>query len=412
MNNSNLFKVLFAIVLAVLVGSITGTEASIFGITWIRIFDLLGKLFLNALTLVVIPLVVSSIITGVSRIGSEEAVETLGLKTFSYFLFTSALAVTLGMTLAILFQPGVNQGENFLAQTIVGSDAVSQFESHAQGDTFDKLQQILYRIIPSNIFEAAAQGQILGMILFSLFFGFFATRIPSELSKVVISFWDGVFQIMMKMTHVVMRAMPFGVFGLVAKTIATTGLEAFTSVFYFFALVILGLAIHMCLVLPLLLKFIAGADPIAHFRAMTPALVTAFSVSSTAATLPVTLECAEERAGIPNRICSFTLPLGASINLQGTAVYCTIAVIFIAQVYGAVLSVNTLGIIFIMSMLSSLGMVAGIPSASIVTIVIILQTLDLPAEGIVLILAVERILDMCRTVVSVFGNSCVAKLVA
>jgi proton glutamate symport protein len=216
---------------------------------------------------------------------------------------------------------------------------------------------------------------------------------------------------MMYITHLVMKFLPIGVFGLVAKVVATTGLDAIKSVMIFATTIIGALAIYALLALPSLLSAVGRVNPIAHFKAMAPALVTAFSTSSTAVTLPITMECVEKRAFVSNRVCSFVIPLASSLNLSGTALYICSSVIFIAQAYGLDLSFATLFVIVLMTFFTSMGM-AGIPSAGLISIVLILHTIGLPAEGIGLILAVERLLDMCRTTVSVFGNSCCAVLVA
>jgi proton glutamate symport protein len=205
--------------------------------------------------------------------------------------------------------------------------------------------------------------------------------------------------------------LPLGVFALVAKTVAAIGLESITSVGYFFFTVLLGLTVYMFIALPILLKFIAKVSPIAHIKAMAPALITAFSTTSSAATLPVTLECVEKKIGVSNRIASFMLPLGSSVNLAGSSLQVIVAVFTIAQIYGLDLSFSTQIVVFTMTLLLSFGM-AGIPSASLISIMLILTTIGFPADGVGLILAVERILDMFRTTVNVFSNSCCAVLVA
>lgn len=410
MKNAILIKVVVAILLAIMAGLITGPQMTLFGVTFLQIYSLIGSLFLNALTLVVVPLVAASIITGTARMGTEGTFGTLGIKTFGYFLLTTFLAILVGLTLALTLQPGIAQHQELLNL----AKETSQFIKSAvtqDGNGFDKFAQILLKLIPSNILSAAAEGQMLGLIFFCLLFGYFISKIDSHPASVILGFWKGIFQIMMCITHLVMKALPIGVFGLVAKVIATTGLESFRSVAMFTLTVLLGLAIQGLIVLPFLLKFVAGVNPLTHFRAMGPALLTAFSTSSSAASLPVIIECVEQRASVSNRICSFTVPLGTSLNLTGSSLHVCVAVIFIAQAYGLELSLTNLFIIVLMTLLSSLGM-AGIPSASIVSVLLISHTIGLPAEGVGLILAVERGMDMCRTVVNVFGNSCCAVLVA
>lgn len=404
-----LLKVLIAIVLAIITGGFTGPHTTLLGIPAIKIYGLIGQLFLNALTLVVVPLVVSSVITGTARMGAEQTFGSLGLKTFSYYIGTSLIAVLVGLILSLFISPGEIPISTMPMLPI--GDETRLAEAAAQSDGFEKFSQILLKLIPSNIFAAAAQGQMLGLILFSLLFGFFITRIESHSTSVMLGFWKGIFQVMMNMTHLIMRALPIGVFGLVAKVAATTGIQAISSVVIFFATVLAGLAVYAFIALPALLVVLGRINPLMHFRAMAPALFTAFSTSSSAASLPITIECVEKRAGVSNRICSFTVPLGASLNLSGTALYTCVASLFIAQAYGIPLAFSTLSIIAIMSLLTSIGM-AGIPSASLISIVVILSTIGVPADGVALILAVERILDMFRTSVNVLGNTCCAVLVA
>lgn len=409
MKNNILLKVFVAIILAILAGWITGPTTEIFGVSFLKIYTLIGQLFLNALTLVVVPLVVSSIITGTAKMGSEHSFGKLGIKTFGFYIATTLSAIIVGVILSLVISPGSFQEASSLASLQTNTSDLAN--TQLQNGTFEKFSQILYRLIPSNIFAAAAQGQMLGLICFSLLFGYFLSKIEERPSAILLGFWQGIFQIMMGITHLVMKALPIGVFGLVAKVVATTGLETVGSVALFFVTVIIALAIYALIVLPLMLIFIAGVNPILHYRAVAPALFTAFSTSSSVAALPIAIDCVEKRVGVSNRICSFTVPLGSSLNLSGTALYQCVAALFIAQVYGVDLSAATLFIVALMSLLTSTGM-AGIPSASLISIVIILTTIGVPAEGIGLILAVERILDMCRTTVNVLGNTCCAVLVA
>ena len=369
-------------------------------------YSVVGQLFLNALTLVVVPLVASSIIVGMARLGRDDLVGRLGSKTFLAYFLTSLLAVGLGMAALLLVNP-----DPFLesAGQVSSLEKTVPPDGTPDGGLLVKFEEILYRMVPSNILAVASQGQMLGLVLFSFVFGFLSSRIDAEPGLSIQNFFRGVFQIMMQATHLVMRALPIGVFALMAKTAAATGLEAVWSVAIFFAAVLAALGCYVFIVMPLVL-FFSGISPISHFYAIFPALVTAFSTSSTAATLPITLECMEKRANIPNRICSFILPLGTTVNLSGTALYCSAAVIFIGQAVGSPLDFPNLVVVAIMGLFSAFGMVAGIPSASVVTIVMILQAVDLPVEAIAVIMPVERLLDMCRTTVNVYSNSCSASL--
>jgi Na+/H+-dicarboxylate symporter len=411
MKNNVLLQVFGSIFLAVIAGLLSGPDLEIFGVTYLQIYTLIGQLFLNALTLVVVPLVASSIIIGTARLGSDGSFGKLGLKTFGYFISTSLLAILVGWALMSLITPGNLQEIPANLVSAAEKTRLIELENASNSNVFETISQILYKLVPSNILAVASQGQMLGLICFSLLFGFFSSRIESQAAAVIQSFWSGIFQIMMNMTQLVMKALPLGVFGLVAKVIATTGLESVKPVGMFFVTVLLGLAIHAFVILPLMLRFIGGVNPLLHFKAIAPALLTAFSTSSTAATLPITIDCVEKRVGVSNRICSFTIPLASSVNLSGSALYVCCVVLFSAQVYGIHLSFVNQCLVVLMTLLTSLG-IAGIPSASLISVLMILQTLGLPLEAIGMILAVERLLDMSRAVVNVFGNTCCAVLIA
>lgn len=404
MKNGMLLKVFIAIVLAILAGLFTHPQSD-----WVRIYGLIGQLFLNALSLVVVPLVSASIITGMAKMGRDQSFGSLGLKTFGYFILTSLMAILVGLFLAVIIAPGGLHES--VATLSVDSSRWAEITKQSQGDLFSKVEQILLKLVPANIVAAASQGQMLGLILFCMLFGFFISKLDVETSSVLLNFWRGIFQVMMKITLLVMKALPIGVFGLVAKALSTAGLETIGSVASFFGTVLLGLFIYGFILLPLLLRFVAKINPWTHFKAMYPALVTAFSTSSSAATLPITLECVEKQVGVSNRISSFVLPLGTSVNLSGSALYVCVGVLFVAQSFGLSLQAPSLVVVVLMTLLTSLG-TAGIPSASMISIVVILHTLGLPADGIGLIMAIERILDMFRTVFNVFGTSCCAVLVA
>lgn len=270
---------------------------------------------------------------------------------------------------------------------------------------------VLISIVPSNIFNALARGEMLGLIFFSLIFGYVITKVDSHSAGVVKNFFQGVFQAMIHFTHLIMKFLPYGVFCLVAKVFMTSGIRSLGSVGLFLITVLCGLVLFMFVALPLLLKWIGKVKPIRHFKAMTPALITAFSTSSSSATLPITMDCVEKRAGVSNRICSLVVPLGTSINMSGSALYECVSAMFVAQVYDIDISIPTQILVVIMALITSIG-VAGIPSASLVAIMVILRVIGLPLEGIGLFVAVDRLLDMCRTTVNVFSDSCCAILVA
>lgn len=402
------WQIAIALALAIPAGLAAGEDGGLFGITFYQIFDFLGTLFLNALKMIIVPLVIASIITGIAGIGGTRGLGRLGGKTLVYYLSTSLLAILVGLAMVNLIQPGVVEGD---PREVFGFTAdASAIEQKVAGQGAGEVVDVFLRMVPVNIVSAAANGQMLGIIFFALLFGFFMTRIEEAYAEGQYNFWQGIFQTMMGITDWVMRFAPLGVFALVAKVVASTGLEAFGPLAAFFLTVLAALAIHFFVTLPLLLNLAGRVNAWRHYRAMAPALLTAFSTSSSSATLPLTMECVEKNAGVSNRTSSFVLPLGATVNMDGTALYECVAAMFIAQAYGLELSLATQFTIVLVALLTSIG-VAGIPSASLVAIAIILGAIGLPAEGIGLILAVDRILDMCRTAVNVFSDSCGAVVI-
>lgn len=400
------WQILIALVIAAIAGYFAGTDGTIFGITWIAIFGFIGTLFLNALKMIVVPLVVSAIIMGVANVGSQGGFGRLGGKTLGYYVLTSTIAIIIGLVLVTLIQPGVNEnGPPILEASEEVTNAVA-------GKSAGDVVEVFLRMIPTNVIDAAAQGQMLGLIFFSILFGFFMTRLKGELKTTLTNFWQAIFDVMMMMTNLVMKFAPLGVFGLVAASVAKTGFDQFGNLALFFITVVLALATHLLVVMPILLKTLGKVDnPWLHYQAMAPALLTAFSTSSSSSTLPVTINSLEKRAGVSNRVSSFVLPLGATVNMDGTALYECVAVIFIAQLFGITLDFGTMLLIVILSLATSIG-VAGIPSASLVAISIILVAVGLPAEAIGLLLVVDRLLDMMRTAVNVFSDSVGAVIIA
>lgn len=408
-NSKKPWGVFLAIILAAIFGTLIGKEANLFGVSLYALFDTIGTVFLNALTLVVVPLVSSSIISGIAKIGSDGSFGRLGAKMFTFYLGTSLVAILIGLFFVNIIEPGTG----FVLPSIETSDALqmAQLKERIVNQEGQTLVNVLISVVPSNILKTLAQGEMLGLIFFSLIFGFCLTKIDEHPASILKGFFQGIFQAMIQFTHIVMKFLPLGVFCLVAKVFMRSGVGSLSSVALFTLTALLGLATFMFIALPILLKLIANVDPIRHFKAMAPALVTAFSTSSSSATLPITMDCVEKRANVSNRICSLVIPLGTSINMSGSALYECVAAMFIAQVYGIDLSFTTQFLVILMSLISSIG-VAGIPSASLVAILVILKVIGLPAEGIGLFIAVDRLLDMCRTTVNVFSDSCCAILVA
>jgi len=405
------WQILLALTLALIAGSLSGETGALFGVTFYDVYGFVGTLFINALKMIIVPLVVSSIIVGIAGIGNRRGIGRLGGKTILYYASTSLLAILIGLALVNITTPGIVAGQP--AKEIIGLHAdVATVTQKVEGKGAGDIMDIFIRMVPTNIISAATDnGQMLGIIFFSLLFGYFLARIEEAYAESLYNFWNGFYQVMMRITDLIMKFSPIGVFALVAKVVAGTGLEAFKPLMVFFFTVLAALALHMFVAIPLLVKALGRVSPVLHFKAMMPALLTAFSTSSSSATLPVTMECVEKNAGVSNRTSSFVLPLGATVNMDGTALYECVAAMFIAQAYGLELSLATQFTIVITALLTSIG-VAGIPSASLVAISIILATIGLPAEGLGLILAVDRVLDMCRTAVNVFSDASGAVVIA
>ena len=402
------WQIIIALGLAIMAGLAFSPTSSVFDIRIYAVFDFVGTLFLNALKMIIVPLIIASLITGIAGIGGSKGLGRLGGKAILFYMTSSLLAILTGLFFVNLFNPGIIDGQ--AAKEVLGlsSDAIASVESKVAGKSTSDIAGVFLSMVPPNVVSAAANGQMLGLIFFSILFGYFMTRINEPYAEAQYNFWQGLFEVMMKITEWVMKFAPIGVFALVAKVVMTTGLGAFKPLAVFFFTVLLA---HFLIILPLLLKLVTRLNPVHQFRAMAPALLTAFSTSSSSATLPLTLECVEKNAGVSNRTSSFVLPLGATVNMDGTALYECVAALFIAQAYGLELSLATQFTVVVVALLTSIG-VAGIPAASLVAISIILGTIGLPAEGIGLILAVDRVLDMCRTAVNIFSDSCGAVIIA
>ena len=365
----------------------------------------LGDIFLRALKMIIVPLILTSIISGVSNIGNAKSLGKLGIKTISYYLVTSVFAIISGLILVNIIQPGVG--------TDLGLQKnVNELEALSGG-----LGNILLRIVPTNIFEALVSADMLAIIFFSILTGFYITKLNKDSSTLLINIFNSSFEVMMKITSLVIKFAPIGILGIVTSVIAEQAAdkEALIKMIQGMALymiaVLSGLVIHAFITLPLFLRLIGKSNTWEHFKAMSTPLLTAFSTSSSSATLPLTLNAVEKNAGVSNKITSFVLPLGATVNMDGTALYECVAAIFIAQAYGIELSFVQQMIVVVTALLASIG-AAGIPMAGLVMISVVLSSVGLPLEGVGLILAVDRILDMCRTTVNVWSDSCGAVIIA
>lgn len=409
------WQIFAAILLSVITGSLLRVAASpevLQSATSSAAF--IGSLFIQALKMLIVPLIVSAVISAMSSIAAEHGFGRLAAKTLSYYLVTSLAAILVGLAVVNLIQPGIiNDQAGYEAFDLPEPDTalMDRVGDRDTGDVID----IFKRMIPANVIATAAEGEMLGLIVFSILFGFFTTRLPGELRGTMDRFWTGLYEVMKHLTDFVMAFAPLGVFGLITSITAQTDPQAFLDLAWFPVAVLIALAIHLLAVLPLLLRLIARVSPIAHFRAMMPSLLTAFSTASSSATLPITIECLTDRAGVSRRVTHFTTPLGATVNMDGTALYECVAVIFLMQFFGLEISLGAQFIVVSLALLTSIG-VAGIPAASLVAILIILDAVGLPpqqvAVGVALLQFTDRILDMCRTAVNVFGDSCGAVIIA
>ncbi len=372
---------------------------------WIKPFAFIAEIFLSLLKMLIVPVILTSIITGVANVGSGRDLRRLGTKTFAYYLTTSLLAAVLGLTLVNLIRPGDG--------AMLGLAPSNSFEEVAKQSFWD----ILLRMVPPNIFAAFSDNaQMLQVIVFALFFGFFITRAAPVHRERMSSFFESAFEVMMEMAKFILGLIPYGVFALLVKVLAETGFALFKPLGLYMVTVAAALLIHALVTLPIIVRVVGGLSPLRWAKAMGPALMTAFSTSSSSMTLPVTLESVEKRGGVSNRVTSFVLPLGATINMDGTALYECIGVIFLAQYYAGIdpaltLTLTDQVLVVMMALMASVG-AAGIPSAGLVMMLTILSALGLPVEGAALLLAVDRPLDMMRTVVNVWSDSCGAAVVA
>jgi Na+/H+-dicarboxylate symporter len=403
------WQILIAITLAAIIGSLVkfdslnGTVSNFLGISYISIFEYIGTLFLNALKMIIVPLIVSSIIVGVAGIGDAIDLKLIGIKTLIFYSMTTIFAILIGLFLINLISPGYIDNEPAGKLLALDSYQPNDLSANIQAKGINDAANVFIRMVPPNIFKAAAEGQMLGLIFFSILFGYFMTKLPSQLKISFFSFWDATFRVMMNMTEWIMKFAPVGVFGLVAAVIAKTGFSAVKPLAVFSLTVICALLLHAAVILPLLIRFIAKIDPIAVFKASSSAMLTAFSTASSSATLPISMRIAEKNIGISNKITSFVLPLGATVNMNGTALYECAAAMFLAQAYGLQLDLGVQFTIVIIALMTSIG-VAGVPSASLVAIAIILGSIGLPIEAIGVLMVFDRVLDMFRTSVNVWGD--------
>jgi Na+/H+-dicarboxylate symporter len=389
----------------ILIAMVFGTLAGLVGgpgladqIGWI------GTLFIKLLKMVIVPLVVASIITGVASIGGGRSLSRLFGKTLGYYVLTSLLAALLGLLLVNLIRPGV------------GADLVEiESQTLPQLSTATSPIELLLSFVPENVVAAAAQADMIALIVFCILFALAVASLPDNPREAILGFFNAVFEAMMKLTRGVIALAPIGVFALIVRVVGDTGLSSFRALALYMVTIASGLAIHLFVVLPLLLILLGRIRPSIHFRNMIEPLTLAFSSSTSMGTLPATITAVEKRVGVSNKVSSFVLPMGATVNMDGTALYECAGVIFISQVLGYQLSLTQQLIVVITALLASIG-AAAVPSAGLVIIFLVLEAVGLRGPEVDAIvgamLAVDRPLDMMRTSVNVFSDSCGAAIIA
>lgn len=387
--------------LAMVAGAVVGFSFGESAVPWV---GWMGTLFIRLLRMIMVPLIFVSVIGGVASVGGGRSLGRLGLKTVTYYVLTSFLAIIVGLAFVNLFAPGVGANIGNAAQAKVP-------DIEPPGSLLD----IFFRLVPINPIDAMATGDMLGIIFFAIMLGAALTQIPKFHRERLTELINAAFELIMKLTGWIIHLAPLGVFGLMTRAVAVSGFDTFRALGLYMITIASALTVHLIVTLPLLLWFVGRIKPWVHFRNMTDAMLTAFSTSSSAATLPVTLSVVEKKVGVSKRISSFVIPMGATINMDGTALYECVGVIFISQVLGVPLGFELQAVVVITALLASIG-AAGIPSAGLVMIFIVTDAVNLRGPEVAVIigamLAIDRPLDMFRTMVNVFSDSCGAAIIA
>lgn len=383
-------------------GAMTGLILNIFSPELFTVFDKflftpLGKIFINLISMLVVPIVLFSIILGTAGLGDPKKLGRIGFKAVSYFLATTAIATIIGLVLAFLIKPGL----------------MGQFDTTGAEFNAEKappISETFLNLIPANPFEALTSGNMLQVIVFALFIGIALTALGDK-TKGIVNLVEQGNAIMMYLVELVMKFAPFGTFGLIATAIGSQGFDAIKAMGVYMLVVVLALIIHAFLTYGSTVYFLGKMNPFKFFKGFAPAMGVAFSTSSSNATLPVSMETAQKNLRVPEPISSFVQPLGATINMDGTAIMQGVATIFIAQVYGVDLTMTEIVTVVLTAVLASIG-TAGVPGVGLIMLAMVLQSVGLPVEGIGLILGIDRLLDMARTAVNITGDAACAVIVA
>ncbi len=406
-------KILIGLIAGGTIGAIANA-ANLRGLVQVLIaLEPIGTGFIRLITMIVIPLVVASLLVGTASLGDISKLGRIGGKTLGYYMFTTAIAVTIGLGISNLIKPGSD------IDPVTRDQLAARFQSEAQGKMqlaaeAPSLVDVLLNMIPRNPIQAAAEFDLLALIFFSIVFGAAVSVLPEAQKNPVLSFFEGVNNASMVIIGWVMKIAPYAVFALIAAVVAQFGLDLLRSLLIYSLVVVSGLLLHLFGTIGIMVRLAARLNPVSFFKRVIAVPIFAFSTSSSSATLPVSISTAQNKLGISREVSGFVLPLGATINMDGTALYQAVAVMFIAQIYGIPIGLTGQLTIVLTATLASVG-AAGVPSSGIITLIIVLQSVGLGAQveaGIALILGVDRILDMLRTAVNVTGDMSCAAFVA
>lgn len=385
-------QIFIAFILAIALGLIFGSS--------VEVLKPLGDLFLRLVKFIIAPLILSTLVVGVASTGDPKQLGRMGVKTLTYYMVTTAIAIIIGLGVALLISPGKG------VDIHISEETAEEFA----GDTAPSAIETLLNIVPENPFSSLAEADILQIIFFALFVGLAITLVGKKADPVY-AFFDGFAEIMFKITAIIMRTAPIGVLGLVAPVIGQYGINVLMPLAKVIFAVLLACILHMAIVYSGSVKIFAKMNPIKFFKGMSEAIMIALSTASSAGTLPATIRNVENNLGVSNKVSSFVLPLGATINMDGTAIYQGVSVVFIAQFYGLDLTMTQLLTVVLTTVLSSIG-TAGVPGAGLIMLTMVLSSIGLPLEGIALIAGIDRILDMLRTTLNITGDASAAVVVA
>lgn len=379
-------KILIGLILGVIGGLIAGPTA----VPWMKVWIApIGTVFINLIKMVIVPVVLASIVAGVASIGDVKKLGRVGVKIMIFYLATTAFAVGIGLLFGTLMQPG--KGLTIPA----GAKAASKMAP--------PLQDVLVNIIPSNPFVAMEKGDMLQIIVFAIFLGIGITMVGAK-AKPVEDFFNGLAEVTYKIIDMIMSFAPFGVFALMMPVVAVNGPKVLLPLASVVAAMYIASIVHAVVVYSGTVATLGGMSPVKFFKGIAPAMLVAFSTCSSGATLPVTMKCTQENLGVKKDVSSFCLPLGATVNMDGTAIYCGLAALFVAQAYGIELNAGQYMTIILTGTLASIG-AAGVPGAGLIMLTLVLTSVGLPIEGVALIAGIDRVLDMARTTLNITGDA-------